>query len=73
MCENMMTLYNPPTQYDDLIQSTLLPPIHLDERPMKKLGLIAGVRKDADADEYPIVDNLVADSFAHSFMEHGGY
>ena len=40
---------------------------------MKKLGLIAGVRKDADADEYPIVDNLVAGSFAHSFMEHGGY
>eukprot|EP00729_Bicosta_minor_P027286 gene27286-14473_t len=29
-------------------------------KPMKKLGLIAGVRKDADADEYPIVDNLVA-------------
>ena len=31
----------------------------------------AGVRKDADEDDYPIVDNLVEDSFAHSYMDHG--
>jgi len=40
-------------------------------KPMKRLGLIAGVRKDATDDDYPIVDNLVEDSFAHSFAENG--